>query len=228
MIYCVEDDKNIRDLVVYALQTGGFQATGFMDATEFNKGLKSRKPSLILLDIMLPGEDGMSILKRLKSNKETKDIPVILLTAKGAEYDKVNGLNEGADDYITKPFGVMELLARVKAVLRRVEPKMEPNIGTKELNAGGIVLNVDKRKVTAYDKEITLTYKEFELLHYLIENQGIVLTREQLLKTIWGYDFEGETRTVDVHVGNLRQKLGICGNLIETVRGIGYRIGEGK
>jgi two-component system alkaline phosphatase synthesis response regulator PhoP len=228
MIYCVEDDKNIRDLVVYALQTGGFQAIGFMDATEFNKGLKSRKPSLILLDIMLPGEDGMSILKRLKSNKETKDIPVILLTAKGAEYDKVNGLNEGADDYITKPFGVMELLARVKAVLRRVEPKMEPNIGTKELNAGGIVLNVDKRKVTAYDKEITLTYKEFELLHYLIENQGIVLTREQLLKTIWGYDFEGETRTVDVHVGNLRQKLGICGNLIETVRGIGYRIGEGK
>lgn len=228
MIYCVEDDKNIRDLVVYALQTGGFQAIGFMDATEFNKGLKSRKPSLILLDIMLPGEDGMSILKRLKSNKETKDIPVILLTAKGAEYDKVNGLNEGADDYITKPFGVMELLARVKAVLRRVEPKMEPNIGTKELNAGGIVLNVDKRKVTAHDKEITLTYKEFELLHYLIENQGIVLTREQLLKTIWGYDFEGETRTVDVHVGNLRQKLGICGNLIETVRGIGYRIGEGK
>jgi two-component system alkaline phosphatase synthesis response regulator PhoP len=228
MIYCVEDDKNIRDLVVYALQTGGFQAIGFMDATEFNKGLKSRKPSLILLDIMLPGEDGMSILKRLKSNKETKDIPVILLTAKGAEYDKVNGLNEGADDYITKPFGVMELLARVKAVLRRVEPKTEPDIGTKELNVGGIVLNVDKRKVTAYDKEITLTYKEFELLHYLIENQGIVLTREQLLKTIWGYDFEGETRTVDVHVGNLRQKLGICGNLIETVRGIGYRIGEGK
>ncbi|MDD4592134.1 MAG: response regulator transcription factor [Parabacteroides sp.] len=221
MIYCVEDDKNIRDLVVYALKTGGFQAKGFSDADDFYKGLRMDKPSLIILDIMLPGEDGLSILRKLKKDKKMQDVPIIMLTAKGSEYDKVQGLDLGADDYITKPFGVMELISRVKAVLRRAGPKVEQN----EIVIGKLVLNRDKRKVCVEKQEVILTYKEFELLDYLMENQGIVLTRDAILKTIWGYEFQGETRTVDVHIGSLRQKLGIFGTMIETVRGIGYRIG---
>ncbi|MDD2484345.1 MAG: response regulator transcription factor [Eubacteriales bacterium] len=225
MIYCVEDDKNIRDLVVYALRTGGFAAEGFPDAESFYAELKKANPELVLLDIMLPSEDGMSVLARLKSRKETKAIPVVMLTAKAAEYDKVQGLDLGADDYIVKPFGVMELLARVRAVLRRSGAIEEAE---HKLAAGGIVLDLESHQSFAEDKEIELTYKEFELLQYLLENRGIVLSREKLLKAIWGYDFEGETRTVDVHIGNLRQKLGACGNQIETVRGIGYRIGGEK
>lgn len=222
MIYCVEDDDNIRDLVVYALKTGGFDATGFSCAEDFYKALSIQKPSLILLDLMLPGQDGLSVLRQLKSNGTTKEIPTILLTAKSEEYDKVKGLDSGADDYITKPFGVMELLSRVKAVLRRtsfVSEKTQVVIGP---------LNLDKgtHKVFAEGREVPLTYKEFELLNYLMENQKIVLTRDKILEAIWGYKYEGENRTVDVHIRNLRQKLGETGNMIETVRGIGYRIGS--
>ena len=220
MIYCVEDDDNIRDLVVYALKTGGFEAVGFSDGDNFARELSLRKPSLILLDIMLPGEDGISILSRLKKQQDTRDIPVILLTAKGAEYDKVQGLDLGADDYITKPFGVMELLSRIKAVLRRYAPAPLEE----QIHIGELVLDLKSHRVTADDTEIALTLKEFELLHYLMENIGIVLTRDRLLEAVWGYDYGGETRTVDVHVSSLRTKLGAFGDMIETVRGIGYRI----
>lgn len=221
MIYCVEDDSNIRDLVVYALKTGGFEAAGFSEAESFYKAVSLKKPSLVLLDLMLPGEDGLSILKQLKSNGTTKEIPVILLTAKGEEYDKVTGLDAGADDYITKPFGVMELLSRVKAVLRRTSFTSEKM----QIAVGSLSLDKDMHKVFAEGREVALTFKEFELLNYLMENRRIVLTRDQILEAIWGYKYEGENRTVDVHIRNLRQKLGEAGNIIETVRGIGYRIG---
>lgn len=221
MIYCVEDDKSIRDLIVYALGSGGFEASGVCDGKELFLALSKEVPDLILLDIMLPGEDGISILKRLRGSARTKDVPVIMLTAKSAEYDRVLGLDSGADDYITKPFGVMELISRVKAVLRRVGPK-EKN---PELTVGKVTINVDKHQVLADGKDITLTLKEFELLRYLMENVGLVLTRDKVLETVWGYEYEGETRTVDVHIRTLRQKLGECGSMIETVRGVGYRIG---
>ncbi len=223
MIYCVEDDDNIRDLVVYALRSGGFEAMGFPDGQSFAGELSHRKPSLVLLDIMLPGEDGISILSRLKKQKDTRDIPVIMLTAKGAEYDKVQGLDLGADDYITKPFGVMELLSRIKAVLRRSSP--EPR--EEQLCIGELVLDGKSHRVTSGGEEVLLTLKEFELLRYLMENAGIVLSRDKILEAIWGYEYGGETRTVDVHVSSLRTKLGAVGDIIETVRGIGYRI-EGK
>ena len=223
MIYCVEDDDNIRDLVVYALKTGGFEAQGFADGDALWEGLSQRKPSLIVLDIMLPGEDGISILTRLKKYDETKDIPVILLTAKSAEYDKVQGLDLGADDYITKPFGVMELLSRIRAVLRRAAPVSHED----KLSFGDLVVDVKGHRVTVGGEEVVLTLKEFELLHYLMKNRGIVLTRDKILEAIWGYEFAGEARTVDVHVSSLRTKLGACGDMIETVRGIGYRIGAG-
>ena len=221
MIYCVEDDKSIRDLIVYALGSGGFEAHGMCDGKELFQALSKEIPDLILLDIMLPGEDGISILKRLRASGRTKTVPVIMLTAKRAEYDKVLGLDSGADDYITKPFGVMELIARVKAVLRRIGPK-ERN---PQLTVGDVTINVDKHQVLANGKEITLTLKEFELLRYLMENVGLVLTRDKVLETVWGYEYEGETRTVDVHIRTLRQKLGEYGSMIETVRGVGYRIG---
>ncbi len=220
MIYCVEDEDNIRDLVVYALRTGGFEAVGFVDGESFMRELALRKPTLILLDIMLPGEDGISILTRLKKQKDTRDIPVIMLTAKGAEYDKVQGLDLGADDYITKPFGVMELLSRVKAVLRRYAPKGQEE----EIRIGEVELDLKSHRVTAGGAEVVLTLKEFELLHYMMENIGIVLSRDKILESIWGYDYRGETRTVDVHVSSLRIKLGAYGGMIETIRGIGYRI----
>lgn len=222
IIYCVEDDGNIRDLVVYALKTGGLDARGFPDAESFYRELSVELPSLVLLDVMLPVEDGLLILKRLKADRKTAEIPVIILTAKGSEYDKVMGLDLGADDYVTKPFGVMELLSRVKAVLRRAAPNVDQN----EIVIGGLSLNRDRRKVMVRGQEAILTHKEFELLEYLMENAGIVLSRDRILKMIWGYDYEGETRTVDVHVASLRQKLGVLGDRIETVRGIGYRIGE--
>jgi len=221
MIYCVEDDGSIRELIIYALQTNGYEARGFSESRSFFAALDNSLPSLVLLDIMLPGEDGIAILKRLKASAKTRDIPVIMLTAKSAEYDKVIGLDSGADDYITKPFGIMEFLSRVRAVLRRAGPPA----GSSELSAGRLAMDVERHTVLAGGQEVTLTYKEFALLQYLLENKGIVLTRDKLLQEVWGYDYEGETRTVDVHIRTLRQKLGVAGSVIETVRGVGYRIG---
>ena len=222
MIFCVEDDRNIRELVVYTLSSTGMEAEGFEDGEVFFKALAERLPELILLDIMLPGEDGMAILKKLKNNKKTKHIPVIMVTAKGTEYDKVSGLDAGADDYVTKPFGMMELVSRIKAVLRRTKKKEEIEV----LKAGPIVLNEKKHEVLVDGAHVSLTLKEYEMLKRLMHNKGIVLTRDRLLEEIWGYDFDGETRTVDVHIRTLRQKLGKAGEEIETVRGVGYRITE--
>ena len=221
MIYIVEDDSNISELVVYTLKMAGFDAQSFTCGTELFKHLENNIPELILLDIMLPGEDGIIILKKIRKTFQTHKIPVIMLTAKGSEYDKVTGLDCGADDYVTKPFGMMELVSRIKAVLRRsgkVEDRMDMDIS-------GVHVNVKKHEVTVEGKEISLTLKEFELLEKLMRNQGIVLTRDQLLTEIWGYDFDGETRTVDVHIRTLRQKLGEKGEIIQTVRGVGYRVG---
>lgn len=221
MIYCVEDEKNIRELLVYTLETTGFTAKGFADGRELKAALKEEIPNLILLDIMLPGDDGYTILEKLKSSPDTKSIPVIMVTAKEAEYDKVRGLEAGADDYITKPFGMMEFVARVKAVLRRCSRQEED----KELTCGELKVSVGRHRVSFRGQPVELTRKEFELLQYLMENKGLVMTRNQILCHVWGYDFDGETRTVDVHVRTLRQKLGMAGDLIETVRGVGYRIG---
>ena len=222
MIYCVEDERNIRELLIYTLETTGFKAKGFGNGAELMKALKEEIPQLILLDIMLPKEDGYSILQGLKSDPQTREIPVIMVTAKDAEFDKVRGLENGADDYITKPFGMMEFVARVKAVLRRCGKPLE----CRELCYGPIQILVERREVRCDGKKLELTRKEFELLQFLIENKNLVMSRDQILGHIWGYDFDGETRTVDVHVRTLRQKLGEAGNLIETVRGVGYRIGE--
>ena len=221
MIYCVEDDDNIRELVIYTLETTGLKAKGFADGTAFMEALAFDTPELILLDIMLPGDDGLVLLKKLKASSKTKDIPVIMVTAKGSEYDKVIGLDSGADDYVTKPFGMMELVSRIKAVLRRTGKTQTQN----DMDVAGVHINVKKHEVTVSGKEVILTLKEFELLEKLMRNQGIVLTRDQLLTEIWGYDFDGETRTVDVHIRTLRQKLGNKGGIIQTVRGVGYRIG---
>lgn len=225
MIYCVEDDKGIRELVVYSLENSGFKAMGFEDANGMYKAIHEKVPDLILLDIMLPGKDGISVLKSLRQNSETKKTPVIMLTAKGTEYDKVIGLDSGADDYITKPFGMMELISRIKAVLRR---SGNINIEDSILSYGDIVINTKAHIVTVDSQPVELTLKEFELLTLLIKNSGIVLTRDMLLENIWGYDFDGETRTVDVHIRTLRQKLGKSGQLIETVRGVGYKVGGVK
>lgn len=223
MIYLVEDDKNIRDLVVYTLNSTGLKAEGFECGAAFWDAIEDNVPKLILLDIMLPDESGLDILKKLRQRTETKDLPIIMLTAKTSEYDKVLGLDMGADDYIPKPFGMMELVARVKAHLRRTgayeEKKKE-----QEYIVGNLKVNPSKHRVTVNDKEITLTYKEFELLCFLLENRDVVLTRDKILSRIWGYNFDGETRTVDVHIRMLRQKLGESGNIIETIRGIGYKI----
>ena len=222
MIYCVEDDDNIRELVIYILETTGLKAKGFAEGAEFMEALAFDTPELILLDIMLPGEDGLAILRKLKSSSKTKDIPVIMVTAKGTEYDKVIGLDSGADDYVTKPFGMMELVSRIKAVLRRSGQTADKA----DLEIDGVKMNVKKHEVTVDGQTVTLTLKEYELLERLMRNRNIVLTRDQLLEDIWGYDFDGETRTVDVHVRTLRHKLGEKGAIIETVRGVGYRIGE--
>ena len=222
MIFCVEDDGNIRELVVYTLESTGFQARGFEDGSSFLEALALETPELVLLDIMLPGEDGMELLKKLKGSSKTRDIPVIMVTAKGAEYDKVKGLDAGADDYVTKPFGMMELISRIKAVLRRSSKKNPADGETIEI--GKIQINQKKHEVKVDDEVVNLTLKEYELLKRLMKNSNIVLTRDQLLEDIWGYDFDGETRTVDVHVRTLRQKLGNAGEQIETVRGVGYRM----
>lgn len=221
-IYYVEDDTSIRELVLYALKTAEFQVMGFENAASFYKRMKEQQPDLILLDIMLPDEDGVSILKKLKSRPDTENIPVIMMTAKSSEYDKVLGLDSGADDYITKPFGVMELISRVKAVIRRSD-RSKGSVG-EVLKIGELVLDEQKHEVYARGQEVSLTFKEFELLSYLMKNRGLVLSRDKILNTIWNYEYEGESRTVDVHIGSLRQKLGTCGDFIKTIRGIGYKI----
>ena len=222
MIYCVEDEKNIRELLVYTLETTGFTARGMADGKELKAALKEEIPNLILLDIMLPGDDGYTILEKLKSSSDTRNIPVIMVTAKEAEFDKVKGLEGGADDYITKPFGMMEFVARVKAVLRRCARQNEE----RELHCKDLRVNVARHEVSYQGELKELTRKEFELLEYLLENKGLVMSRNQILCHVWGYDFDGETRTVDVHVRTLRQKLGDAGRLIETVRGVGYRMAD--
>ena len=222
MRYMLEDDGNIRSVALYALNNTGLTAVGFEKPSEFWQAVKKERPSLLLLDIMLPEEDGLSVLKKIRSGAELSDLPVILLTAKGTEYDKVIGLDSGADDYIAKPFGTMELISRVKALLRRAGGKEE-----NEFSVGGLYVNPSRHIVKANGKDVQLTYKEFELLCYLLENTGTVLTRDKILSRIWGYDFDGESRTVDVHIRTLRAKLGECGSIIETVRGIGYKaVGE--
>lgn len=223
MVYLVEDDKNIRELVVYTLNSSGIESRGFKRASEFWEGLKEALPDLILLDIMLPDEDGIAILKKLRNMNETKKLPIIMVTAKGSEYDKVIGLDAGADDYIPKPFGMMELVARVKANLRRMEPDEKE---TEEYVLSNLKVNQIKHKVYVDEEEIILTFKEFELLCYLLDNKDVVLTRDKILTKIWGYNFDGETRTVDVHIRMLRQKLKSAGELIETIRGIGYKISK--
>lgn len=224
MIYCVEDDAGIRELVVYTLQNTGMEARGFSDGAALTAALRGAKPDLILLDIMLPGEDGISILRRLRSLPDTAAIPVILLTAKNTEYDKVIGLDSGADDYIAKPFGMMELVARIRAVLRRSQDKL-PSADSHPLTAGAISIDERAHTVCVSGRDVQLTLKEYQLLVLLMKNQGAVLTRDVLLENIWGYGSESETRTVDVHIRTLRQKLGNSGAMIETVRGVGYRMG---
>ena len=221
MIFCVEDDAGIRDLMIYTLNASGFRAVGFENAREFYAALADDTPELIMLDIMLPGEDGISILKRLKADARTADIPVIMATAKGNEYDKVICLDLGADDYLAKPFGMMEMASRVRAVLRRSGRAAEKQ---QLIRIGGLEMNLGEHIVTADGIRIQLTLKEFELLRTFMTSPGRAFTREQLLSSVWSEDFLGETRTVDVHVGTLRQKLGACGKYIRTVRGVGYKL----
>ena len=223
MIYIVEDDRNIQEIELFALKNSGYQATGFETAKEFYKALNEKLPELILLDIMLPDEDGLSILKRLRSRADTQKIPVILVTAKTSEIDKVKGLDGGADDYIAKPFGVMEMIARVKALLRR-SGGMEESL----LTCGNVTLDGEKRMVYVDGKSIELTYKEFELLKLLMKNHGIVISRAVIMERVWDSSFEGESRTIDVHVRTLRQKLGDGGALIKTIRNVGYMVDATK
>ncbi|MDE7285996.1 MAG: response regulator transcription factor [Lachnospiraceae bacterium] len=220
MIFCVEDDNGVRDLMIYTLNSVGFEAKGFTDSAGFFGALKNEMPELVMLDIMLPGEDGIAILNRLRSAAATAELPVIMATAKGTEYDKVIGLDLGADDYLVKPFGMMEMVSRIKAVLRRSRPKEDTRI----LRVGRIELNIGEHTVSTGGERIVLTLKEYELLRILMDNLGRVFTREQLLQSGWGAAYAGETRTVDVHIGTLRSKLGVCGEYIKTVRGVGYRM----
>lgn len=220
MIFCVEDDQAIRDLMIYALNSVDFEAKGYEDGISFFSDLENKTPDLIMLDIMLPGDDGISILKKLRSNTATADIPVIMATAKGTEYDKVIGLDLGADDYLAKPFGMMEMVSRVKAVLRRTKK----NEILQTLRLGKLELNMSCHTVCSDGVRVELTLKEYEMLRLFMENPGRVFTRDQLLGKIWDADYAGETRTVDVHIGTLRTKLGDCGDYIETVRGVGYRM----
>lgn len=223
MIYCVEDDDSIRELMLYTLKVSGFEGKGFPDSTEFWLAMEGKKPELIMLDIMLPGEDGMSILKRLRSNSETKKIPVIMATAKGTEYDKVMGLDSGADDYLAKPFGMMEMVSRIRAVLRRTQDNSN---GKKDgiLTFGNVAINLNQHIVMVEGREVEMPLKEFELLRLFAENPGIVFTREKLLSNVWDMDYMGETRTVDVHISSLRTHLGEWGKAIKTVRSVGYRL----
>ena len=209
-------------IVFYSLKNSGFEVKGFERPSEFWKAMKEETPDLILLDIMLPEEDGLQILRKLRSSKETSDLPIIMVTAKDAEYDKVIGLDSGADDYMTKPFSMLELVSRIRALLRRTSNHKDDG----EITVGKLTVNPEKHIVTANGKNVLLTYKEYHLLLLLMQNKGVVFSREKLLNKIWGYDFDGENRTVDVHIRTLRTKLGECGNMIETIRGFGYKIGE--
>ena len=226
LIYCIEDDSSIRELVTYTLETTGFSARGFEDGSSFYKALEEDDfPDLILIDIMLPGVDGMEILHQIKKKPETKKIPVIMLTAKGAEYDKVVALDMGADDYVTKPFGMMELISRIRAVLRRTAGEQEPD---SSIRFGRFELNDKRHTFYLNGKSVDLTNKEFELMKRLLSKPEIVIPRSSLIDDIWGHDFSGESRTLDVHIATLRQKLGEAGDCIETVRGIGYRMRSRK
>ncbi|MBQ8435472.1 MAG: response regulator transcription factor [Oscillospiraceae bacterium] len=220
MIWCIEDDASIRDIEVYALKSTGFEARGFEDGSSFFEALKNETPRLVILDVMLPGDDGTQILKKMKENVEYADIPVIMATAKGNEYDKVQSLDLGADDYLVKPFGMMEMISRVRAVLRRCSPKQDNNV----MKIGELTINIKERTLYTNDEAISLTYNEFELLKLFVMNPKMVFTREQIYSNIWESDFIGETRTVDMHVRTLRQKLGEYGNIIKTVRNVGYRL----
>ena len=221
MIYFVEDDNSIRELVIYTLNSTGLEAVGFEKPSDFWRAMDSTLPSLVLLDIMLPEEDGLEILKKLRNASSTKKLPVMMLTAKGSEYDKVLGLDSGADDYVPKPFGMIELMARIKALLRRTDESDVPS----EHTLGSLYVCPSKHIVKVDGQNVALTLKEFEMLCLLLDNHDIVLTRDQILNRVWGYSFDGESRTVDVHIRTLRQKLGHAGDYIETVRGIGYKIG---
>lgn len=221
MIYLLEDDDSIRKLVLYGLDSQGFQANGFALPSEFWRAMDAELPELVLLDIMLPEEDGLSVLRWLRENPATKKLPIMMLSARSTEFDKVLGLDSGADDYLTKPFGVMELLSRIRALMRRTSA--DSGSGEELLESDGISLNTARHLVTVHDTEIILTGKEFDLLAMLMRNQGIVLSRERILESVWGYDYPGESRTVDVHIRTLRSKLGDAGNAVETVRGVGYR-----
>lgn len=224
MIYMLEDDNGIRDFVLYALNNSGFEAVGFELPSELYAALSDNIPELLLLDVMLPEEDGIAVLKKLRAVPDTEKLPIILLTAKGTEFDKVLGLDSGADDYIAKPFGTMELISRIKALLRRSAPSSSATADI--LTIGRLSLNQDKHEVIADGGRISLTLKEYDMLCLMMKNNGRVFTRDELLSRIWGYDFSGESRTVDVHIRTLRSKLGTCGELIETIRGVGYKIGE--
>ena len=219
MIYCVEDDASIREIELYTLRSMGFEARGFEDGSVFLAALKAKSPELVILDIMLPGLDGVELLRQMKTAPDWADIPVIIATAKGTEYEKVQGLDLGADDYLVKPFGMMEMVSRVKAVLRRCRPKRDREI----LTAGNLAVDLAEHTVTADGERIALTFKEFELLRLFLSAPGVAFTREQLLSSVWDSDYSGETRTVDMHIRTLRQKLGSYGAMIETVRNVGYR-----
>ena len=221
LIYCVEDDDSIRELICYALKSGGYQAEGFAESGDFWRRMEENTPRLVLLDIMLPGEDGMQLLHKMKHDAAQRNVPVIMLTAKTTELDKVAGLDAGADDYITKPFSVLELLSRVRAVLRRSQPT-----GAETLSCGEVTMDPLRRTVTSCGHPVELTYKEFELLCYMMRNCDIVLSRTRLMENVWGFDFEGESRTVDMHIKTLRQKLGAGGSIIKTVRGVGYKVSQ--
>ena len=218
MIWCVEDDASIRDIEVYTLTSTGFEARGFDDGVSFWSALQTQKPDLVVLDVMLPGVDGIELLQRMKASAELRTIPVVMATAKGAEYDKIQGLDLGADDYLAKPFGVMELVSRVKAVLRRCRPQP-----VAVLRCGGLVVDEQEHTVTADGVRVVLTYKEYQLLRLFLSHPGTAFTRDQLMEQVWGMDFYGESRTVDMHIRTLRQKLGVYGEYIETVRSVGYR-----
>ena len=220
MIWCVEDDPSIREIEVYALHSTGLEARGFADGAEFWEALEKELPELVILDVMLPGEDGVAILKRLRADERYRDIPVIMATARSTEFDKVQSLDLGADDYITKPFGMMEMVSRVKAVLRRSQPKQTAAL----LKLDGLTLDENQHTVTIDGQRITLTYKEYELLRLFLSHPGMAFSREQLLQTVWNTDYAVETRTVDMHIRTLRQKLGDYGRYIETIRGVGYRL----
>lgn len=224
MIWCVDDDNTIRDIEVYTLTQTGFEAKGFADGISMLEALKTEKPELIVLDIMLPGMDGVEVLKEIRSNPETRKIPVIMATAKGTEMDKIQGLDTGADDYLVKPFGVMEMVSRIKAVLRRCEPAEKEEV----LTIGEITLSDKEHLVTVNGEKVVLTFKEFEILKLFMQSPGIVFSRDKLLSEVWGIDYLGESRTVDMHIKTLRQKLGDASALIETVIGVGYRMGAKK